>query len=220
MRQPAEPVYDFGAFRLNPAERLLVRNGEPVPLTPKAFDALTLLVENAGHLVEKEEFMRRLWPHTFVGDDTLAQNISLLRKVLTDSNGATEWIATVPKRGYRFVGVVEWVNESSLNPAVIGDGQVAEQPSPAPIEAKDGGTGALRYWLGIAAGIFVFAVCAIVTTFVYLKSRPSNQPLWSPRHSQPTRALSSCPPFHWMGRRSFSTGMAIRRQDRRVLISM
>ena len=173
MRQPAEPVYDFGAFRLNPAERLLVRNGEPVPLTPKAFDALTLLVENAGHLVEKEEFMRRLWPHTFVGDDTLAQNISLLRKVLTDgSNGATEWIATVPKRGYRFVGVVEWVNESPLNPAVIGDGQVAEQPSPAPIEAKDGGTGALRYWLGIAAGIFVFAVCAIVATFVYLKPRP------------------------------------------------
>jgi len=176
MRQPAEPVYDFGAFRLNPAERLLVRNGEPVPLTPKAFDALTLLVENAGHLVEKEEFMRRLWPHTFVGDDTLAQNISLLRKVLTDgSNGATEWIATVPKRGYRFVGVVEWVNESPLNPAVIGDGQVAEQPSPAPIEAKDGGTGALRYWLGIAAGIFVFAVCAIVATFVYLKSRPGVQ---------------------------------------------
>jgi DNA-binding winged helix-turn-helix (wHTH) protein/Tol biopolymer transport system component len=106
MRQPANTVYSFGDFRLDPSERLLLRNGEPLPLTPKVFDALVLLVENAGHLVEKDEFMRRLWPDTFVGDDTLAQNISLLRKALADGKGGPESIVTVPRRGYRFSGTV------------------------------------------------------------------------------------------------------------------
>ncbi|HYY72838.1 MAG TPA: winged helix-turn-helix domain-containing protein [Candidatus Bathyarchaeia archaeon] len=99
-------MYSFGEFRLDPSERLLLRSGEPLPLTPKVFDALVLLVENAGHLVEKEEFMNRLWPDTFVGEDTLAQNISLLRKALADGHGGPEWIATVPRRGYRFAWAV------------------------------------------------------------------------------------------------------------------
>lgn len=106
MRQPANTVYSFGDFRLDPSERLLLRNGEPLSLSPKVFDALVLLVENAGHLVEKDEFMKRLWPDTFVGDDTLAQNISLLRKALADGKGGPEWIVTVPRRGYRFSGTV------------------------------------------------------------------------------------------------------------------
>lgn len=111
MRQPANTVYSFGEFCLNPSERLLLRNGEPLPLTPKVFDALVLLVENAGHLVEKDEFMKRLWPETFVGDDTLAQNISLLRKALANGEGGPEWIATVSRRGYRFAGPVQQVVE-------------------------------------------------------------------------------------------------------------
>jgi DNA-binding winged helix-turn-helix (wHTH) protein len=76
-------------------------------------DALILLVENAGHLVEKDEFMKRLWPDSFVGDDALAQNISLLRKALTDNNGAADWIVTVPKRGYRLAVTVIESNGSS-----------------------------------------------------------------------------------------------------------
>ncbi|HKW60899.1 MAG TPA: winged helix-turn-helix domain-containing protein [Candidatus Acidoferrum sp.] len=115
MRQPANSVYSFGDFRLDPYERLLLHKGEPLPLTPKVFDALVLLVENAGHLVEKDEFMKRLWPETFVGDDTLAQNISLLRKVLTDGTGGPEWIVTVPRRGYRFSGVVKETVEARQN---------------------------------------------------------------------------------------------------------
>ena len=106
MRQPANIVYSFGDFRLDPAERLLLRNGDALSLTPKVFDALVLLVENAGHLVEKDEFMKCLWPETFVGDDTLAQNISLLRKVLADGTGVPECIVTVPRRGYRFIAPV------------------------------------------------------------------------------------------------------------------
>src|SRR5262252_2497326 len=102
MHQPSQTTYSFGDFLLDPSERLLVRTGQPVSLTPKVLDALILLVENAGRLVEKDEFMKRLWPDSFVGDDALAQNISLLRKALSDNDGTLDCIATVPKRGYRF----------------------------------------------------------------------------------------------------------------------
>src|SRR5580765_1837363 len=100
MQPHTKTVYSFGNFRLDPSERLLLHNEELVPLTPKVLDALILLVENAGHLVEKDEFMKRLWPDSFVGDEALAQNISLLRKALTDNKGGADWIVTVPKRGY------------------------------------------------------------------------------------------------------------------------
>lgn len=79
----------FGTFRLELDERRLLRDGEELLLSPKLFDTLALLVENPGHLITKEEFMSRLWPDTFVGEDTLAQNISLLRKVL--SAGLGRW---------------------------------------------------------------------------------------------------------------------------------
>lgn len=112
MSQPSKRVFTFGDYRLDASERLLLHGGQPLPLTPKVFDALLLLVENAGHLVEKDEFLRRLWPDTFVGDDTLAQNISLLRKAIADEAGPCALITTVPRRGYRFVGSVQEIGES------------------------------------------------------------------------------------------------------------
>ena len=68
----AKQLYEFGQFRLDPQERLLLRDGEPVALTPKAFDMLLVLVENGGRLLEKEELMRRLWPDSFVAEGNLA----------------------------------------------------------------------------------------------------------------------------------------------------
>jgi DNA-binding winged helix-turn-helix (wHTH) protein/Tol biopolymer transport system component len=94
--------YTFGEFRLELDERRLLRRGEAIPLPPKVFDTLILLVENSGHLVTKDEFMNRLWAGTFVGEDTLARNISLLRKVLGE-----DYIATVPRHGYRLVVTVD-----------------------------------------------------------------------------------------------------------------
>jgi TolB-like protein/DNA-binding winged helix-turn-helix (wHTH) protein/Tfp pilus assembly protein PilF len=99
-------VYSFGPFRLEPAERLLLRGQMPVHLSPKAFDALTMLVENRGHLLEKDEILRRLWPETFVEESNLAQHISLLRKALQDGEDGARYIETVPRRGYRFVAEV------------------------------------------------------------------------------------------------------------------
>ena len=106
MTQAQRRVYEFGEFRLDATERLLLRKGEPLPLTPKVFDTLLKLVEDHGRLIEKDDFMERLWPGLFVSEDTLAHNISLLRKVLGDGANGQQFIATVPKRGYRFVASV------------------------------------------------------------------------------------------------------------------
>ncbi len=105
--------YDFGRFRLKTAERVLLREGEPVPLTPKVFDILITLVENRGQIVEKDNLMKKVWPTTFVEEGNLTQNVSLLRKALGESAGGGQFIETVPRRGYRFVApVIEtWDNQ-------------------------------------------------------------------------------------------------------------
>jgi DNA-binding winged helix-turn-helix (wHTH) protein len=79
-------IYEFGPFRLDAAEHLLLRDGEAVPLTPKAFDLLLALVERHGHLLEKDELLKTVWPDTFVEEANLASNISQLRKTLGDGS--------------------------------------------------------------------------------------------------------------------------------------
>ena len=98
--------YEFGEFQLDVRERALLRNGEALQLTPKAFDTLVVLVENAGSLVEKDEMMRVVWPDSFVEEIGLARNISVLRKALGQEAGGPQFIETVPKRGYRFTAPV------------------------------------------------------------------------------------------------------------------
>src|SRR5690348_18256166 len=92
--------YIFGPFRLVPEERLLRRGSRRLPLPPKAFETLLLLVRNPGHLMLKEDLMKALWPETFVEEVNLASKISLLRKVMEDTGPSPVWIETVPKLGY------------------------------------------------------------------------------------------------------------------------
>ncbi|MFN0112406.1 MAG: winged helix-turn-helix domain-containing tetratricopeptide repeat protein, partial [Blastocatellia bacterium] len=99
-------IYEFGPFALDPAERILRLAGAPVPLEPKAFDTLVVLVERSGRLVEKEELLRQVWPGTFVEEVNLARNISVLRKALAQGFAEQPCIETVPKHGYRFIAVV------------------------------------------------------------------------------------------------------------------
>lgn len=106
MSKQADVSFEFGAFRLEIAERRLLRDGSPVPLAPKVFDTLVALVESSGRLLQKDELMRTLWPDTFVEDVTLARNISDLRKVLREGSSRAEYIETVPKVGYRFIASV------------------------------------------------------------------------------------------------------------------
>jgi TolB-like protein/Tfp pilus assembly protein PilF len=98
--------YEFGPFYLDPARRLLLREGKPVSLTAKTFDTLLCLVEHGERVVDKEELLKSVWPDTFVGEATLAQNIFKIRKALGQDPDGHSYIVTIPKRGYRFVGKV------------------------------------------------------------------------------------------------------------------
>ena len=101
--QETRHLYEFGPYRLDPSEHKLLRNNEIVEVPPKAFDTLVLMVRNSGHLMEKDELIRTLWPDSFVEEGSLSNNIFLLRKALGED---PQYIETVPKRGYRFVGTV------------------------------------------------------------------------------------------------------------------
>jgi TolB-like protein/Flp pilus assembly protein TadD len=100
-------TYEFANFRLQPREKQLVCGQKAVKLQPKVFDTLVMLVENHGRLVEKDNFLKGLWPDTFVEEATLAHCVSELRKTLRAEGGGTEFIETVAKRGYRFLAPVK-----------------------------------------------------------------------------------------------------------------
>ena len=120
MSSASQVTHSFGSFRLVPAERQLLRDGQVVPLPPKTFDTLLLLVENQGRLVEKEAFLKRVWRDSFVEEVALAHAISQLRKVLREGARETEFIETVPKRGYRFLAPVKTIaRETTTAPAGI-----------------------------------------------------------------------------------------------------
>jgi DNA-binding winged helix-turn-helix (wHTH) protein/TolB-like protein/Tfp pilus assembly protein PilF len=112
--------YEFGPFRLEPEEHLLLRDGRPAALTPKAFDLLVLLVENQSRLIAKEEIMRAVWPDSFVEDGNVTVLISALRKVLGEREAGLPYIETVPKKGYRFAALVRVVMNASDGAPVEG----------------------------------------------------------------------------------------------------
>jgi DNA-binding winged helix-turn-helix (wHTH) protein/TolB-like protein/Flp pilus assembly protein TadD len=111
-------LYEFGAFQLDPPERLLLCDGQPIPMPPKAFDLLVVLVERSGHLVEKDELLKAVWPGSFVEEGNLSVTISVLRKALNDDRGMHKYIETVSKRGYRFVADVREIGEPERVPAL------------------------------------------------------------------------------------------------------
>lgn len=107
MDMQAKPIYKFGPFHLDASERVLLRDGSPVSLTPKALETLIVLVEHSGHLVEKDALMKAVWPDAFVEEGGLTRNISVLRKILGDNSEEQAYIETLPRRGYRFTCVVK-----------------------------------------------------------------------------------------------------------------
>ena len=99
-------LYSFGPFQLDTGEQILLRDGRPLPLKPKVFDLLVVLVENSGHVVCKDELMKQVWADSFVEEGNLAVSICEIRKALGGSANGHTYIATVPRRGYRFVASV------------------------------------------------------------------------------------------------------------------
>jgi TolB-like protein/DNA-binding winged helix-turn-helix (wHTH) protein/Flp pilus assembly protein TadD len=111
--QTEQYLYEFGPFRVDTLKRLLLRDGQPVPLTAKAFDTLLTFVRHSGQDLDKDELMRAIWPDTIVEENNLTQNVSMLRKALGDSKSAHRYIVTIPGRGYRFVASVKEVCEAN-----------------------------------------------------------------------------------------------------------
>lgn len=131
MNRHEDMPWEFGPFRLDRGQHLLFREAELVPLSRKATDILTVLVECHGQLVEKEELMRRVWPDSFVEESNLAVHISQLRKLLADS-GSDHRIETIPRRGYRFVGEVK-LEAAAPTPAALPSSSLLES-RPLPVE--------------------------------------------------------------------------------------
>jgi TolB-like protein/DNA-binding winged helix-turn-helix (wHTH) protein/tetratricopeptide (TPR) repeat protein len=123
MSQQIKHLYEFGPFRLDPLKRRLMRDGEPVRLTPKALELLLVLVEASGRTVEKDELLEKVWAGTIVEENNLNQNITALRKSLGDSRQDSQYIATVPGIGYRFVAEVRTIED-------VGSQKHKEEPDP------------------------------------------------------------------------------------------
>lgn len=149
------PIYEFGPFRLDSRQHAFLRDGQVVPLPPKAFDILLLLVESEGGLLSKTDLLERAWPGAYVDENNLAQQISVLRKYLGESSDKPAYIETIPRVGYRFIAPVEELNSQT-------------GPSPAPRSAEPGPVAARRLpVLWISTGI---AVTALLLTGVYFLS--------------------------------------------------
>ena len=171
MKTEAFRVFEFGDFRLDVEERLLLhRDGTAVPLTPRVFDTLLYLVEHSGRLASKESLMAAVWPDCIVEENNLAQTISTLRRIFGDTSGSQRHIATVPGRGYRFVAEVEmhdadagppqWrITEAVIAPAeekteqVVSAAEPNHRRSPRPILLATAaalvlGVAALFLWRG------------------------------------------------------------------------
>jgi TolB-like protein/DNA-binding winged helix-turn-helix (wHTH) protein/tetratricopeptide (TPR) repeat protein len=110
---------EFGRFRIDIAQRVLMQDDDIVPLAPKVFDTLFTLVASHGRIIEKEELLKTVWPDTFVEEGSLARNVSTIRRALGDNTATETYIETVPKRGYRFVARVRVVPTAGGQPALV-----------------------------------------------------------------------------------------------------
>lgn len=120
--------FSFGPFRIDVNERVLLRKGKPVSLTPKAFATLLVLVQKSGRVVEKDELVRLVWPDSYVEEANIAQNIFKLRKALGKNRLGEPYIETVPRRGYRFLGLVKASKDHSAGHEVRSSREAHQRP--------------------------------------------------------------------------------------------
>ncbi len=145
-------TYRFGPFLYDAEQRVLYREGELVPLVPKALDTLQALLERRGRVVEKSQLMKLVWPDTHVEDVGLARNISLLRKALGDESDENPYIETVPRRGYRFA-------------AQVATDEPAGPPPPPERQSR------ARLWRWVLPSLLVLAAAGLVYYEFYVPSR-------------------------------------------------
>jgi len=166
-------LFEFGPFRLEAGRRRLLRGEDVLPITSKAFETLLALVRNHDRVLTKDELMQAVWPDTIVEEVNLAQNISALRKLLGEAPGDNRYIATIPGRGYRFVGDVQLapaddaeiiVQRQTTTRVVVEDEQEVEgaeaqlalpERRQSPALRKLVWAGAIVLVLAVAAGLYM-----------------------------------------------------------------
>lgn len=155
MSAETKVLYEFGSFRCDPREHLLLCDGKTVSLSPKSFEILVVLLQSNGRLLTKDELMQKVWPDSFVEEANLTVNVSALRKVLGESPDGQQYIETVPKRGYRFVAPVREVQED-------GKAEVEKVRVVAPSRTRP--PWARRVGLGLAVVLVGIMVVVLLST--------------------------------------------------------
>jgi TolB-like protein/DNA-binding winged helix-turn-helix (wHTH) protein/Tfp pilus assembly protein PilF len=187
-------MYQFGPFSLDPAERVISRDGTPFPLTPKVFDTLVCLVRHRGRLLTKDELLKEIWPDTFVEEVNLAVNISTLRKAFGEGPQDGRYIATVPGRGYRFVAQVQKIPSANGNKQISLTAEGSTLGSRAdskplehavePVTQESTGAGRFGFMrdaaksnrifnLAVSVGI-ALSLAAAICTYLLLEQRKKN----------------------------------------------
>jgi DNA-binding winged helix-turn-helix (wHTH) protein/TolB-like protein/tetratricopeptide (TPR) repeat protein len=183
MPKETKQIYQFGRFRLDSSERTLLRDQEPVPLTLKAFDILVVLLQNSGHVVQKDELMNAVWADTAVEESNLSQNIYTLRKALGQISEGCEFIETIPRVGYRFAAPVQTLPEDSdlvlerhTSSQIVIEEEVGLAEPASEAELKSRGLVSpqwqrrKRLWVLVAAAVLSVGITTALLVRAYLKS--------------------------------------------------
>ena len=186
MSVQAKHFYQFGPFALDPVKRRLLRDGEVVKLTPKAFETLLALVEQRGKTIEKEELLKKVWAGVAVEENNLNQSITALRRSLGDSRQESQYIATIPGVGYRFVADVQEIETESPQSATSEAPQSVAISSPSPPRAGR----VFRYALLVLVPL---ALAAVVYAWLTREKSPSPGPAVSSIMVLPLENLSGDP---------------------------
>jgi DNA-binding winged helix-turn-helix (wHTH) protein/Tol biopolymer transport system component len=190
---PSDEVFTFGPFRLDVTARVLTRGGETIPLTAKAFDTLLMLLRQRDRVVEKDELVKLVWPDTFVSDDSLTHSVSVLRRALGDDSGQPVYIATIPRRGYRFTAPVHVEHVASLNLAAPASADV-DVPHPDSqavqrTERDHSARSSFRRWW--PAALLIPVATTLVLAWRFMPTAPVNV---APEMT--IRFLQEAPPDH------------------------
>jgi DNA-binding winged helix-turn-helix (wHTH) protein/tetratricopeptide (TPR) repeat protein len=157
---PARALYEFGDFALDVGQQRLLRRdtGEAVPLVGKVFDTLLYLVEHAGEPLDKDRLLHSIWPGVIVEENSLTQNVSTLRQLLGETRGENRYIATISRKGYRFVAKVTRRDELALS-------NIAEASATSPSAAPPDSTRRRIGLIAAGVGVLVVAIATIALFF-------------------------------------------------------
>src|SRR5215213_361414 len=182
MKTEKSHIYEFADFRLDESERQLLRDEQPVALTPRAFDLLLFLVKNKNRLIEKNELLEMVWESSFVEEANINVNISTLRKALGEQKSPTKYIQTIPKKGYRFVADVREIEpadaeEVAGNIAVrrtVGDeSETIEEKPPVTAAPKTLVVNRNRKYQNLIAVLAVTAILALAAVYYFRQTSSS-----------------------------------------------